>query len=279
MQGTFGDPCNQGWATAADTPVPGVWHHLAYVYDGANQLNIYVDGLLTIAGTLPYPLWTGLSTPIVIGASTYWLGGSYYNPFNGYINSVRIHGGVLSPSDVWLNYLVGPVQWQPVPVTILTQPSDLVVPEPGNGVLNVVPDGAGPFSYQWYRAGLPLPGATDSNYTFTDLPWAGNDWQFFCVVCTPYPCPSCTATSRTATVTVEPQLPVFGRLITRPENQLIAISFTALVGGQYRLDYTEKLNPPTWMPAGPSLIASNTTVWVGDPLTNRQRFYRVTRLP
>ena len=128
--------------------------------------------------------------------------------FNGYINSVRVHGGVLSENDVEANYLFGPVRWQPTPVTLLTEPSDLVIPEGGGGTLSVVPDGLGLFGYQWYRDGAPLAGATDPNYWLSNLQWSDSGAQFFCVVSPPYDCPSCTATSRTATVTVQPDLPV-----------------------------------------------------------------------
>ena len=135
-----------------------MWHHLAYVYDGAARLNIYVDGLLTVGRTLPTALWTYPNAPIAIGAAASWLGGGYANQFTGYINSVRVHGGVLSPGDVWVNYLVCPVQWQPAPVTIIAQPSDLVVPEQGDGYLSVGAAGVEPFSYQWYRAGYIATG-------------------------------------------------------------------------------------------------------------------------
>jgi hypothetical protein len=279
MQVICGSPSNSGWATTADVPPPGVWHHLVYVYDGATQLNIYVDGQLSIAGTLPAELWTSQNTPILIGVANSW---SYCaNPFSGYINSVRIHGGALSPGDVWVNYLVGPVQWQLAPVTILTEPADLLVPEAGGGVLSVVPDGAGPFNFQWYRTDAPLAEATNSSYTLTNLQWADSGSQFFCVISPPYSCPSCTVTSRTATVTVQPQLPVVCCPVAVASKQLFGFYVYLAPGGLYRVDYKEDFNEPGWIPVGPDFTASSTGMWIVDPanyLTNHQRFYRVVRL-
>jgi hypothetical protein len=281
-QGPYGDPCNSGWLATSNVPPPGVWHHLVYVYDGATQLSVYVDGLLTIARTLPYPLSTWQSTPIVIGGAAYWLGGSYDNEFNGYINAVRVHGGILSPSDVWVNYLLGPVQWQPTPVTILSQPSDIVVPEQGSALLTVVPDGVGPFSFQWYRAGAPFAGATVSTCTLTNLQWADSGSQFFCTISPAYYCPSCTTTSRTAIITVQPALPAtFGYAAVASEARF-GFNYTTVPGGHYQVEYKDNLDALAWTPMGPASTAPGTFLQVWDSggfFTNRHRFYRVVRLP
>jgi hypothetical protein len=213
----------------------------------------------------------------VIGAGSYWPGYEYVNQFKGYINSIRVHGGALSPGDVWVNYLLGPVQWQGI--GILTQPADLLVPEPGDGVLSVVADGAGPFSYQWYRAGAPLAGATISSCTLTDLRFADSGSQFFCVVTSPDTCPSCTATSRIATVTVQPQVPVISRCLAVPQKERVYIHFSAVIGDRYRVDYTEQLSPPNWTQVAPAQTAADTALEVTDVLTYHQRFYRVVHLP
>jgi hypothetical protein len=276
MQG-FGDPCNAGWTTLGQVPAPGLWHHLVYVYDGAALLNIYVDGVLTIAKTLPSALSTSQTTPVVIGAAAYWPAGGYENQFNGYINSVRVHGGALSAGEVLANYLLGPVQWQAM--TILTQPADVLVPELGDAVLSVVPDGDLPFSFQWYRAGTLLAGATSSSCTLTNMRWADSGSQFYCVVTPPYVCPSCTITSRTATVTVQPQVPVFSNCFVVPQKKRFFMYVNAVVGDQYRVDYTEQLSPPAWTPLAPAQTAASTTIEVMDYLTNRQRFYRVAHVP
>jgi hypothetical protein len=274
-------PFNFGWLMATNIPAPGIWHHLVYTYDGDSQLNIYVDGRLTVTNTLPYPLSTWPSMPIVIGAATYWPDLNYANQFNGYINSARIHGGVLSPNDVWVNYVVGPVQWPVGPVFILRQPADLVVPEQGGGTLSVLPAGLGPYHFQWYRAGSLLSGETNSSYTLTNLQWADSGVQLFCTVSPPGDCPSCTSTSRTATISVQPALPTVFWYGAVPTQGRFGFNYRTVPGGEYQLEYKEDLAAPAWSVLGPSETASGTflqAVVGGTNFTNQHCFYRVVRL-
>jgi len=253
---------------------------LAYTYDGATRLSIYVDGQLTVTKTLPSPLTTR-PTAVVIGAATAWMAGGYVYPFNGYINSVRVHGGVLAPSDVWVNYLVGPVQWQAGPVGILRQPADLAVDEPSGGTLSVLPAGAGPYSFQWYRAGSLLSGETGSSCTLTNLQWADSGAQFFCTVSPFYDCPSCATTSRIATVSVRPALPsVFWNGVV-PTQGRFGFNYSTVPGGEYQIEYKDDLAASAWSVLGPAETASGTflqTVAGSNDFTNQHRFYRVVRL-
>lgn len=98
-----------GWDAAGGPPLPDAWHHLVYVYNGFTGLNIYVDGRLWLGVTMPCWAYTPTNAPIVVGASSD-SPGSYYWPWSGYINSVRIHGGILSSNQVLINYLAGPYQ-------------------------------------------------------------------------------------------------------------------------------------------------------------------------
>jgi hypothetical protein len=271
---------NCGWGSATNVPEPGVWHHLAYVYDGATHLSVYVDGQLSVVGTLPSRFWTDQSTPIFIGV-TQDGGWPYNTQFYGFINSVRVHGGTLSAGDVWLNYLLGPTLWQPSPVTVSTQPADVSVPEFANADLSVVPNGIGPFGFQWYRDGLLLPGATNSAYALSDLHWADSGSRFFSVITPPYDCPSCIATSRTATITVQPQLPVIYDCLTVEQKQIFGLDLGLVPGGLYRVDYTDDLRGTNWIPVEPEFTASASYVPIDDRanyFTNRQRYYRVVRL-
>jgi Bacterial Ig domain/Domain of unknown function (DUF362)/Concanavalin A-like lectin/glucanases superfamily len=259
---------NTGWNATADVPAPGVWHHLVYVYDGATSFTVYVDGTLSLPSHFHSPLATSPNTAICVGS--YYLG--------GYINSLRLHAGALSPANVLHNYLAGPSLWDNGPVSILTQPQDATILEHQDVLLSVVVDGSGPFAYQWYEGGLALTGATNSTYLLTNVPWADTGAQLYCVISRQGPSPM-TATSRTATIMVQPQTPVFSDCFAAPQEQRFLMHFSTVVGSNYRVDYTDKLNPPTWVPLAPARIATKTTFELTDYLTNRQRFYRVTHLP
>jgi hypothetical protein len=270
----WADPHNVGWILAQDVPAAGVWHHFVYVYDGATCLSVYVDGALSVTRSFPSPLFTLANTSIYVG-TTVDSGMSLV----GYINSIRLHGGVLSPAEVLYNYLAGPSEWDNGPVAILTQPQDVSVFEQADALLSVVPDGSGPFTFQWVRGGVALPEATNSTCTLTNLQWAESGSQIYCVISRLNNSPPRAATSRTATITVQPQVPVLTNCIAVLEKGQFVFVFSAVAGGHYSVDYTEKLNPPTWTPVAPSQTATNTTVMVMDVLTNQQRFYRVTHFP
>jgi hypothetical protein len=68
--------------------------------------------------------------------------------FQGYLNSVRIHGGVLSPADVWIDYLAGPCGGYDAPLSLRVEPQDITVLEQVDTPLTVLPDGFGPFAFR-----------------------------------------------------------------------------------------------------------------------------------
>lgn len=107
--GFWGAANDVGWPDAARIPAAGVWHHLVYTYNGARLASVYVNGALVTSKTIGGDLATDPARTVNIGAQR---SGTSVNQmyFSGYINSVRVHGGLLSAADVANNYLVGPVR-------------------------------------------------------------------------------------------------------------------------------------------------------------------------
>jgi len=90
-------------------PSSSAWHHLVYTYDGATGVKIYVDGALWTTATLGGALVTPVGDPINIGCQRDTGGGGAPDMlFSGYINTVRVWGGVLTSNQVTANYLFGP---------------------------------------------------------------------------------------------------------------------------------------------------------------------------
>jgi autotransporter-associated beta strand protein len=110
--GHFND--DMGWGAAA--PSANAWHHLVYTYDGNGTARVYLDGRLSNSKALNNQLSTIGGYPINIGCQREWLGSSsvYYT---GYINSVRVSGGALTPLQVAANYQAGPVTALPSSIT------------------------------------------------------------------------------------------------------------------------------------------------------------------
>ncbi|MCX8157224.1 MAG: DUF2341 domain-containing protein [Verrucomicrobiae bacterium] len=107
--GFWGAANDVGWPDSASIPAAGQWHHIVYTYNGARLASVYVNGRLVTSKTIGGDLATDPNRTINIGAQR---SGSSVNQlyFSGYINAVRVHGGLLSPEQVQTNYLAGPVR-------------------------------------------------------------------------------------------------------------------------------------------------------------------------
>jgi alpha-L-fucosidase 2 len=112
----YSDPCCGGgvsgdfgsydtpWAT---TPSAGAWHYLAWTYNGAT-VKLYLDSILNASNNPGSPLQTP-STLIGVGAGLTSGPNIGADAFQGYIAVARVESGVLSPTDIVSNYLLGPL--------------------------------------------------------------------------------------------------------------------------------------------------------------------------
>jgi len=99
-----------GWGESENVPFAAAWHHLVYTYNGDTTCCYYVDGQIRLIKNLPGPLKIAGDKTILIGAarananspgpSKFW--------FSGYINCIRVHGGVLTASQVATNFAAAP---------------------------------------------------------------------------------------------------------------------------------------------------------------------------
>ncbi len=94
----FADDAN--W-TPQTFPTAGVWHYLAYTYDGTTFL-AYQDGVLNT--TASKPNWNTLSGVLCVGSDGASGGG---DPFHGYIAAARVMTGVLTAGQIANNFNAG----------------------------------------------------------------------------------------------------------------------------------------------------------------------------
>ncbi len=92
---------DHGWNIV---PSPGAWHHLVWTYDGNGNLMLYRDGVLDKAAVQTSPVNVNPDYNIVLGvqhnnSQTAWFGFA-----NGVLAKVRVHDGVLTPTQVANNY-------------------------------------------------------------------------------------------------------------------------------------------------------------------------------
>ncbi len=192
-----------GWNAAPNIPSAGAWHHFVYTYDGATTCYFYVDSVLRVTKTLPGALNIFAGEPILLGAqrdntannppSLFW--------FSGYLNAVRVHGGVLTSNQVAANYVYGPALADG-PVTLIAQPRDVAALEGGRAMFTAQPSGASPVRCQWFSNGVPLLAATQSTLVLTNVSWADHGASFHMLASNVISGSGHAVTSRVARLTV-----------------------------------------------------------------------------
>jgi prepilin-type N-terminal cleavage/methylation domain-containing protein len=83
----------------SNTPVIDSWYNLVFVYDGAGNMKLYVNGE-SISGTTAVTLSQGTQS-FRIGKSL------YYNGFSGSIDDVRVYNAAIPTSQIREQYFTG----------------------------------------------------------------------------------------------------------------------------------------------------------------------------
>ncbi|HNQ91087.1 MAG TPA: hypothetical protein PKM73_20935 [Verrucomicrobiota bacterium] len=138
------------------------WEHLVTTFDGST-VRFYVNGALI--GSAPVPSYT----PNPANALTLGAGPAGAWRFDGNVDEVAIYDAVLTPEQIARHYEVGLANIR-VPETApeITQDPKATTQYAGRKVtFTVAADGTAPITYQWYRNGTPIAGATSDTLTFT----------------------------------------------------------------------------------------------------------------
>jgi DNA mismatch repair protein MutH len=104
-------------------------------------------------------------------------GGSYFviaraQPACSDVTSSQVTVAINAPASIALN---------PLGSAILEDPA-------GNYTMNVIAAGSGPFTYQWFRQGNPILGATSASYSITNYVPTLDSGSYYCRVTAPAPC-------------------------------------------------------------------------------------------
>jgi len=152
------------------------WHHFACVFDrDSNKTRVYLDGNQMATASIGL---TGqeLLTPFNWSPNATFIGSSGNNAYSaaGSIDDLGVWTRSLTADDVLAIYAQG-LNGQPLSTAIAgtavrplisTQPASLTLFEGRKAVLSASATGTPPLSYQWYRNGSLVPGATNSSLTF-----------------------------------------------------------------------------------------------------------------
>ncbi len=136
-----------------------------------------------------------------------WLGRSNYSADQDAqieFDDVRLYDSVLTPGQVLGNYFIGPdsLNDHDFPVTITGQPASIGTVPNFPVEFSVTVLGSTPISFQWYRDGNPITGATNQTYSIPSASAADNGAKFTVQVSNTVNGTPSTAASDPATLTV-----------------------------------------------------------------------------
>jgi hypothetical protein len=154
--------------TASDAVVAGEWKHLVLTYDPGTSLRMYVNGQWDGQGYVNFD--RNASGAFIIGA----LGGSgasgtdVSDMFNGQVDEVIFYNTALTLAQIQNHYSLARFG-APVAPTFLVVPGSQEVRSnsAANITLTAAADGSLPITYQWFRNGTSVAGATTTALTIS----------------------------------------------------------------------------------------------------------------
>jgi hypothetical protein len=149
-------------ATASDGIVAGQWKHVVMVFD--TSLKVYVNGQWD--GQAYVDFTRNPTAPFVIGA---FGGTTVTRPWQGQIDEVLVYTNGLTLAQAQNHYSLG-VFPTPIPPFFLVLPGsqEVLSNSAASITLNGVADGPLPITYQWYKNGSPIAGATTTTLTLAN---------------------------------------------------------------------------------------------------------------
>jgi Concanavalin A-like lectin/glucanases superfamily len=256
------DPAGGGIVTADNNAAisSGDLHVVVTWNESTGELKAYENGIEVIS-TLTDDAMSDINDVNV------WLGRSNYSGdqnLQGEYDEFRIYDHVLSQNEVNGDFQAGPDQLVTAePVSITIEPSDQTVDEFGTATFSVGVSGLPPISYQWFQGDAELTGETASILTLTSVPFSDNGATFHCVVANSVGGMDYTQTSRSAMLTVNPDMtpPALETARTEDGSSVVVIFSEAILAadgmntgnftlegpvGPVTLTSAEPLSAPGW---------------------------------
>jgi hypothetical protein len=224
---------------------------------------------VTATGTMPlYYRWQFNSANTSGTSSSYTLNNVQLNQAGDYRCVVSNAVGVATSAVATLTVLAPPA--------ITMQPQSLINATGTIATFTVVATGSAPLSYRWRKDdvilgdGGKVSGATSGTLTVAGV--ADTNAGNYQVVVT-NTLGSVTSVVARLTVVSVPPPPILGIGVT---GTTASISFTAVAGLTYTLEYKDSLGSTTWTTIPPPVVGNGGVMTKADTnATVRRRFYRV----
>lgn len=248
----LGDPANDLASEA--TLKAGDWRHVAAVFDAATQkLALYINGALDNERTLAVDI-PATEEPVFLGIAPF-----AQTAFQGALDEVRIYARALSAVEIQLLHNGG--------IWIARQPAAQVVVLSRRVELFVAAQSARALSYQWFKDGAPVPGATSASYVIPEAQF--NDGGSYTVVIGHELSTFSTAPAVLTVKAAEVSIALYA-----------GVALDGAVGRTYRIEYATELNPDIWIPVFTNTLTTTPILWYdAEPAAQPKRFYRVELVP
>lgn len=177
---TPGDPLFSQTVTAPGT-LDGRTVHVAVVFDPPNKLlSIYTNGVLEAVNTNFTVNISSLNDQLSYIGKSLWAADPY---LNASIDELRIFRGALSSITIKQSDDQGPnTLLADGPAKFTSQPASLAVPVGQTATFSAATVGYLPITYQWFKNGSLIPGATNAAYSFSTV--IGDNGSTFVVYAT-----------------------------------------------------------------------------------------------
>ena len=211
------------WSATPATIEPSTdfWHHFAVTYNRpAGTYAVYVDGVAMANGSGSSRGAPG-DVQWIIGHNESLSALGEGDTWKGYLSDVRMYNRALRPSDISAIVALAPT----VAPSITRQPQDTTAYATTSLILSVSVDGTLPISYQWYKNGNPVSGATSASYRVDNVTtnYAG----------------SYIVTARNTAGSVTSAPPVTVTIVTPPSSGYLAAVLADAPESYWRMDDTD----------------------------------------
>ncbi|WP_316860904.1 DUF4347 domain-containing protein [uncultured Cohaesibacter sp.] len=162
----------------SDTTIEGTgWHYIAFTFDAdSNTQTLYIDGVAVASLSETVSISYSGVTSSFIGIH----GTKTTVNLDGQVDDIRVYSSALSADEIAALALQTPSDSNSLTITIYevnddptgsvtisgTATEDQTLSADTSTIADA--DGLGAFSYQWYRDGVAISGATNSTYTLTN---------------------------------------------------------------------------------------------------------------
>ncbi len=169
---SFGDDYVYTYVSMGDLPLNRAerWTHLVFASSPGDGWSVYCNGERTGGPYSPSGWILNNSTPFLIGANVPG-SSSYNNFFDGTIDEVAVYPTVLTPERVRDHYQAG-LYGSTTPPVFLTQPGSQTVAEGNPVTFSSQVEGSLPIALQWLKGATPIPDATNSSLTLSQVTFA-----------------------------------------------------------------------------------------------------------